>query len=197
VGGLRLAKLKLQQVCAVRRAILAKFFSVLEGPVIARRAASAILIGGLLLATTGCSLFSEKATLIEYAPSDGVEADLGSIELRNVLAISDDGVDLNLVLTAVNTSDNGIFVNFQFNDGDGEEQLYVAGNSSKSIGQPDEESVILADANTQVGGRFPVYAQYGDVPGTQMLVPVFDGSLGEYSTLVPVAPTETPTGAPE
>ena len=163
---------------------------------IARRAASAILIGGLLLATTGCSLFSEKATLIEYAPSDGVEADLGSIELRNVLAISDDGEDLNLVLTAINSSDNGIFVNFQFNDGEGEEQLYVAGNSSKSIGQPDEESVILRGADTQVGGLFPVYAQYGEVPGTQMLVPVLDGSLGEYSTLVPVAPTEEPTEAP-
>ena len=160
---------------------------------IARRAASAILIGGLLLVgTTGCSLFSEKATLIEYAPSDGVEADLGSIELRNVLAISSDGEDLNLVLTAINTSDSGIFVNFQFNEGDGEEQLYVAGNSSKSIGQPDEESVILTGANTQVGGLFPVYAQYGEVPGTQMLVPVLDGSLGEYSTLVPVAPTEAP-----
>jgi len=29
-----------------------------------------------------------------------------------------------------------------------------------------------------------------------MLVPVLDGSLGEYSTLVPVAPTEEPTEAP-
>lgn len=159
---------------------------------IARGAASAILIGAVLFGTTGCSLFSEKATLIEYAPSDGVEADLGSIELRNVLAISEDGEDLNLVLTAVNTSDSGIFVNFQFNDGEGEEQLYVAGNSSKSIGQPDEDSVILAGADTQVGGLFPVYAQYGEVPGKQMLVPVLDGSLAEYSTLVPVAPTEAP-----
>ena len=158
---------------------------------IARGAASAILIGAVLLGTTGCSLFSEKATLIQYEPSDGTAANLGDIELRNVLAISEDGVDLNLVLTAVNTSDKGIFVNFTYND-DEVEQLYVAGNSSKSIGQPDEDTVVLTEANTTVGGLFPLYAQYGEQPGKEMMVPVLDGSLGEYSTLVPIAPTATP-----
>ena len=164
---------------------------------IARGAASAILIGGLLLGTTGCSLFSEKATLIQYEPSDGTAANLGSIDLRNVLAISDDGETVNLVMTAVNTSDKGIFVNFQYNDGAGAEQLYVAGNSSKSVGQPDEDSVILTDADVTVGGLMPVYAQYGETPGKELMVPVLDGSLGEYSTLVPVAPTSTSTPAAE
>ncbi|GAB3607612.1 hypothetical protein GCM10027413_30210 [Conyzicola nivalis] len=163
---------------------------------IARGAASAILIGGLLLGTTGCSLFSEKATLIQYEPSDGTAANLGDIELRNVLAISEDGETVNLVLTANNTSDEGIFVSFQYNDGAGEEQLYVAGNSSKSFGQPDEDSVILTDADVEIGGLMPLYAQYGDTPGKELLVPVFDGSLGEYSTLVPTEPTSTPTAEP-
>jgi len=158
----------------------------------ARGAASVILIGGLLLGTTGCSLFSEKATLIQYEPSDGTAANLGSIDLRNVLAISDDGETVNLVLTAVNNSDKGIFVNFQYNDGAGEEQLYVAGNSSKSVGQPDEDSVILTDAGVKVGSLMPIYAQYGNKPGKELMVPILDGSLGEYSTLVPVAPTSTP-----
>jgi hypothetical protein len=164
----------------------------------ARGAASAILIGAVLLGTTGCSLFSEKATLIQYDPSDGVSADLGDIELRNVLAISEDGEDLNLVLTAINTSDDGIFVTFEFTDGSDEqvdERLYVPANSSKSVGQPDEDKVTLVGADTQVGGIFPVYAQYGDVPGQELQVPVFDGSLPEYSTLLPVAPTATPTPA--
>lgn len=159
---------------------------------IARGAASAILIGGLLLGTTGCSLFSEKATLIQYEPSDGTAANLGDIKLRNVLAISKDGVDLNLVLTAINSSDKGIFVNFTYND-DQVEQLYVAGNSSKSIGNAaaDEDTVILTGADTTVGGLFPVYAQYGQTPGKNMMVPVLDGSLGEYSTLLPVAPVDS------
>jgi hypothetical protein len=160
--------------------------------VIARGAASAILIGGLLLGTTGCSLFSEKATQIQYEPSDGTAANLGSIELRNVLAISDDGETVNLVMTAVNSSDKGVFVNVQYNDGDGEAQFYVAGNSSKSFGQPDEDSVVLTDVDVEIGSLLPVYAQYGETPGKELMVPVLDGSLGEYSTLVPVAPTSTP-----
>ena len=159
---------------------------------IARGAASAILIGGLLLGTTGCSLFSEKATLIQYEPSDGTAANLGSIELRNVLAISDDGETLNLVFTAINSSAKGIIVNFQYNDGAGEEKLFVPANSSLSVGQPDEDSVIITEADTTIGGLFPLYAQYGDEQGKQLMVPVLDGSLGEYSTLVPVAPTSTP-----
>jgi hypothetical protein len=162
----------------------------------ARGAASALLIGAVLLGTTGCSLFSEKATLIEYDPSDGVGIDLGDVELRNVLAISEDGTDVNLVLTAINTSDQGIFVNLEYNDGAGDAQLYVAGNSSKSIGQPDEDSVVLADADVEVGGLMPLYAQYGSQQGKQIMVPVLDASLPEYSTLAPVEPTASPTPAP-
>jgi hypothetical protein len=164
--------------------------------VIARGAASVILIGGLLISTTGCSLFSVKATQIQYEPSDGTATNLGDIKLRNVLAISEDGETVNLVLTANNSSDKGVFVNLQYNDGAGEAQLYVAGNSTKSIGQPDEDSVILTDAEVEIGALMPLYAQYGDTPGKELLVPVFDGSLGEYSTLVPVEPTSTPSAEP-
>jgi hypothetical protein len=164
--------------------------------VIARGAASAILLGAVLLGTTGCSLVSEKATSIKYEPSDGVGVDLGDIELQNVLAISEDGSDVNLVLTAINTSARGIFVNLQFNDGEGEEQLYVAGDSSKSIGQPGEETLVLTNADTEVGGLMPLYAQYGSQPGKQIQVPVLDASLPEYSTLLPVAPSGTPTPGP-
>ncbi|WP_411698553.1 hypothetical protein [Conyzicola sp.] len=160
---------------------------------IARGAASAILIGGLLLGTTGCSLFSEKATLIQYEPSDGTAATIGDIQLRNVLAITEDGETVNLVLTANNNADKGIFVTLQYNDGAGEAQLYVAGNSAKSFGQPDEDSVILTDADVEIGGLMPLYVQFGQEQGKELLVPVFDGSLGEYSTLVPVAPTSTPS----
>jgi hypothetical protein len=164
--------------------------------VIARGAASALLVGVVLLGTTGCSLFSEKATLIEYDPSDGVSLSIGDVELRNVLAISEDGDDVNLVLTAINTSDRGIFVTLDYNDGAGEAQLYVAGNSATSIGQPGEDTVVLTDADVEVGGLMPLYAQYGSEQGDQVMVPVLDASLPEYSTLSPVAPTETPTATP-
>jgi hypothetical protein len=164
--------------------------------VIARGAASAILIGAVLLGTTGCSLFSEKATLIEYDPGDGVSLSVGDVTVRNVLAISEDGTDVNLVLSAVNSSDKGIFVNLEYGDGAGEEQLYVAGNSSTSIGRPGDDTLVLKDADVEVGGLMPLYAQYGSHQGEQVLVPVLDASLPEYSTLAPIEPTSTPTGDP-
>ena len=36
-------------------------------------------------------------------------------------------------------------------------------------------------------GLFPVFFQYGEVPGSEIKVPVLDGSLAEYADLVPAA----------
>jgi hypothetical protein len=36
-----------------------------------------------------------------------------------------------------------------------------------------------------VGGLFPVYFEYGSVPGELVYVPVLDGTLAEYELLVP------------
>jgi two-component system response regulator RegX3 len=44
-----------------------------------------------------------------------------------------------------------------------------------------------------VGGLFPVYAQYGDDSGKQMMVPVLNESLPEYAGLIP---TSTPSATP-
>jgi hypothetical protein len=163
--------------------------------VIARGTASAILVGALLLGTTGCSLFSEKATLIQYSPSDGVAANVGDVDLRNVMAFSEDGEELSLVFTAINTGEDAVFVEFQFTDADDEKQterLYVAGNSSKSVGGlDDEQQVILSNAGATVGGLFPVYAQFGEETGKQLQVPVLNESLPEYAGLIPT-PSATP-----
>ena len=164
---------------------------------IARGAASAILVGALLIGTTGCSLFSEKATLITYSPSDGVAATVGDVDLRNVMAFSEDGEELSLVFTAINTGPDAVFVELQYTDADDEKQterLYVAADSSKSVGGlNDEQKVVLSNADATVGGLFPVYAQYGDDSGKQMMVPVLNESLPEYAGLIP---TSTPSATP-
>lgn len=166
---------------------------------IARGAASALLVGALLLGTTGCSFFATQATLIQYEPSDGVAAHVGDIKFRNVLAITSDGSELSIVFTAINSGDTDEFVTLQYvaENGDKDDvEFFIAAHSSKSIGDPsrDEETVILTGTDATVGGLFSVYAQYGTHQGDEMLVPVLDGSLQEYSTLVPTGtPTTTPT----
>jgi len=168
--------------------------------VIARGAASAILVGALLIGTTGCSLFSEKATLIEYTPSDGVSTSVGDVDLRNVMAFSEEGTEMSLVFTAINTGSDSVYIELQYTDADDDKQserLYVAAGSSTSVGGlNDEQKVILGNTDATVGGLFPVYAQYGDEVGQQMMVPVLNESLPEYAGLIPTA-TPTATPAPD
>jgi hypothetical protein len=41
-----------------------------------------------------------------------------------------------------------------------------------------------------------IYFQYGDRQGRELLVPVLDGSLEQYSPFLPQTPTPTPTPTP-
>ena len=167
----------------------------------ARRAASIALAGALLLGTSGCTLFAVQGTLVHYEPSDGVGTQVGDLKFRNIIGLSDDGKDVALVFTVINAGDNAKKLSVQFTDGDGDKQvvtLTVKGHESLGIGARGEDDLVLRGADTTVGGLLPVYLQYGDEPGQQVLVPVLDGSTAAYSDLLPsplpsVTPTPTPT----
>jgi hypothetical protein len=165
----------------------------------ARRAVSIALAASLLLATAGCSLFATQGTLVHYEPSDGTAADIGDIKLRNVMGLSDNGDDIALVMTLVNSGDSDVNVNVQYEDSTGEKVTLILGvkaQSSVHIGGGGGEGVaILRNAGATVGGLFPVYAQYGTEPGKQLQVPILDGSIAAYSTLIP-SPEPTFTAAP-
>jgi hypothetical protein len=80
-------------------------------------------------------------------------------------------------------------------DGDKTSQsVTVKGNTIVSVGT-DGPTVILDDVKAPPGSLFPVFMQYGDETGVELLVPVLDGTLTAYSTLVPT-PTPTPTPTP-
>jgi hypothetical protein len=70
----------------------------------------------------------------------------------------------------------------------------VEAHSIVSVGT-DGPTVVLDDVNATPGSLFPVFMQYGNETGTELLVPVLDGSLPTYSTLVPT-PTPTPAATP-
>ena len=167
----------------------------------ARRAASIALAGALLLGTSGCTLFAVQGTLVHYEPSDGVGAQVGDLKFRNIIGLSDDGKDVALVFTVINAGDSAHKLSVQFTDGAGDKQsvtLTVKGHESLGIGAQGEDDLVLRGVDITVGGLLPVYLQYGDEPGQQVLVPVLDGSTAAYSDLLPsplpsVTPTPTPT----
>lgn len=154
----------------------------------ARAAASVLLAGGLLLGTAGCTFVSEQATLIQYDPSDGIGADIGDVQLRNVIALpSDDGHAVSLLVTLINTGGGPHSVTFQYESaGDKkDESVTVKPGEVVSFGTTeDAEQLVFLTTDAEAGSLFPVYVQYGKEPGQQLLVPVL-AATGEYEALKP------------
>ena len=151
----------------------------------ARIAASVVLAVGILLGTSGCNLFDAQATLQHYDPSDGVSASVGGIEVRNVLLISEDGKTANLVATLINTDEQAHRLGIQYDSSTGTitDFLTVDGKSTQVVGV--DSVVTLSGIDTTVGSLFPVFFQYGQETGVDVLLPVLNGGLAEYSQFVP------------
>jgi len=158
----------------------------------ARLAASAALALGLALGASGCSMLTYQATTEHYTASDGVSADVGDLELRNVLVVSDDGEDGNLVMTVVNNGDDDVELGVQFGEGGSDTTtIEIEAGSTVALGVDDVEGidvlepVLLEGIDAEVGGLLPMYFQYGDAEGVEKQVPVLDSRLSEYADLAP------------
>jgi hypothetical protein len=165
----------------------------------ARHAASIALAALLVLGTSGCTLAAVQGAQV-YEPSDGTSADIGDLKLRNVIGLTDNGDDISLLMTIVNSSDEDANVTFQYEDADGEWPsilIGVAAHSSVHVGSGDAD-VVLRNVGAVVGGIITVLVQYGDEPDKQLQVPTLDGSIESYADLIPgPAPTPTETATPE
>ena len=156
----------------------------------ARLAASAALALGIALGASGCSMVTYQATTEHYDASDGVSVDLGQLDLRNVLVVSDDGVDGTLVMTVVNNGTEDVSLDVQFGEGGSEAQtIEVEAGSEVAFGVDDVEGtdevepIVLEGIDTMPGALLPMYFQYGDTEGIQKQVPVLDARLAEYNHL--------------
>ena len=146
---------------------------------------------GLAVATltlTGCAFITPIATQDPYDPSDGVGADLGDLSLRNILLIANDDSEATLVMTVVNNSPEDVVLNLQYGDADARVTQSVpleGGETRTRVGDDPGTTVVISDDMLTVGALFPVYVEYGAVPGEVVLIPVLDGTLPEYELYVP------------
>ena len=148
---------------------------------------TSILAAVALLATlTGCTFLADQTVQTPYDPSDGFGTQVGGVDIRNVLLVTDDGETANLLVNLINTSGENVAmkVSWETSTGRTERNLYVAAGATKSFGNPSNQ-VILRGLDAELGSLFPVYFQYGDNEGSELDVPVLDGQLPEYSDLVP------------
>ena len=130
-------------------------------------------------------MLTYQATTEHYDPSDGVSADVGDLDLRNILVVSEDGEDGNLVMTVVNTGEEDAELGVQVGEGGGETLIVeVEAGATVSLGG-DEEPLLLEGIDTEPGSLVPIFFQYGSAEGIEKLVPVLDGRLPEYADLTP------------
>jgi hypothetical protein len=167
-----------------------------------RLVASVALAAALLVGTSGCTLYAIQGTQVQYQPSDGAAANVGDLKLRNIIALSENGDDVSLLMSIINRGSESASVNFQYDDANGERvtiTVEVPADSTVNVGSGgDAAEVILRDAGAEVGGLISVYVQYGTQPGKLVQVPILDGQTPEYGELLPgPAPTPTATPTPE
>lgn len=164
-------------------------------PALALRLVGAGVAGLVALTVSGCSAVNQVTTNTPYALSDGVRTTLGPIVADNLLVVSSGKGEPGVVSGALtNNSTDPVQVT-----------LTAAGQKTGSTLRVDAGGTVYLGTGTDVGEHVPV-ASVDAAPGqvvaltlaapsagtTTVQVPVLDGTLPQYATLVPT-PTPTPT----
>jgi hypothetical protein len=165
----------------------------------ARAGAAAGLSVALLLLLTGCDLFAPQDTLHIGETSDGVSGTVGDVYIANAVlltaAAGDGRGPTSLVASLVNqgTSSREVSVHTTA----GSETVSLEGAEVVQLGVPDGQTVEFHGLDAQPGALAEVTFENGS-DTTTLQVPVLDGALQQYSTLVPTTsprPTSTPSSA--
>lgn len=153
------------------------------------RATSIVLAAFIAASLSGCTFGAVQATQLAYDPSDGVGAEVGDVQVRNALLVSDDGKLASLAVALINPSDTNVqlTVSWEAESGRDERTVSVPAGETLSLGT-DDDAIVLVGVDAQPGSLFPVYFQYGEEEGQELGVPVLEGSLDEYADLVPSEP---------
>ncbi len=153
-----------------------------------RFVAAAVLALGVALGTSGCNLIQPQATTNPYDASDGVSVNVGDLSLRNLMIISDDGENGNLLVGIANATGADVDLHIGFVSGgeivDGHLEVPTNDKSVTSWGAGSEDRIILGGINTIPGGLLELEFEADGVSKT-VLVPVLTSQLPEYEGLEP------------
>jgi len=155
-----------------------------------RIASSLALAAAILVGASGCALFAPQSTLEQYAPSDGVEATVAGIDIRNALLVmTKDGTSVNVVFTAVNSGSSSKNLTMSFVSADGAAQAsaeFEIAPGSTLFGDPEGEiaPTLVPLPGLVAGQTAKVYLQIPGSSDVELDIPVVDGTLVEYQDFV-------------
>ena len=147
------------------------------------RLAAAAAIAGLALG--GCSMFSPQTTTnVTYAPSDGVQGEVGPVAVRNLMVLTaEQGAEAELVGALFNSSQDDVSVVIDVESGAASQTIDLEPGESLSIGPEADEQVTIETLDV-VPGRTVEVTMIGGESNLNLQAPVLDGSLPEYASLI-------------
>jgi hypothetical protein len=158
-------------------------------------ATAALGIG--LLSVTGCGYINPQQTSEQYSASDGTRTDLGPLQLRNILIVSDGENKPGRVVGAVyNSSSKDVVLTISGAAGS-QAQVPVKQNSYTLL-NGSTPAAILSSTGGKPGSVVEVTIfEDGTSQKAKFKVPVMDATIADYKQFVPTPePTSSSTATP-
>lgn len=158
------------------------------------------VLGLGLLSVTGCGYINPQQTSAQYAASDGTQANVGPLQLRNMMIISAGADKPGRVIGAVyNSSSQDVKLTI-IGSGGSQTQVPVKQNSYTLLNESTDEA-ILSSTGGAPGSLVEVsISEDGTNQSTKFKMPVLDGTIPDYKQYLPKGsePTgsATPTSTP-
>lgn len=147
------------------------------------RLAALAAVAGLVLG--GCSAFSPQTTSnVTYAPSDGVQGEVGDIAVRNLFVLTaEQGAAAELVGSLFNSSGEDVSLVIDVENGAGSETVEVPAGQSVTLG-PQADAEVAMESLDILPGRTAEVTFVGSGGNLNLSAPVLDGTLPEYAELL-------------
>jgi hypothetical protein len=172
-----------------------------EEPLFVRRLAATALIATLALSTSACSLSGNVASLQPYSPSDGQQVDLESIKARNFIYLVSESGQGFLIGSLVNSAAEARVVKIQYVDPNTQAKTdyFVEVEAGAKLDFGYNGNPAISVPVVEVPGQTALfYFLESDTVNAEMKVPVLDGTLSEYRSLIELLEQQVqPTAEPE
>lgn len=147
------------------------------------RLAALAAVAGLALG--GCSAFSPQTTTnVTYAPSDGVQGQVGDVLVRNAIVLTEEqGAPGSLVVALFNDSEDAVELVIDVQDGAANQTVDLAPGEDLFLGPQAEDQLYIEGFDVLPGLTTEVTFIGGD-DALNLMVPVLDGTLPPYDELV-------------
>ena len=148
---------------------------------------------GVSLLTAGCGYITPQQTSHQYSASDGIRADLGPLQLRNILIVSNGEDKPGRLIGAVYNSSSKD-VKLTVNGAKGSQTEVPVKANSHTLLNEDSDEAILSTSGGKPGSLVDVkISENGTNVTSTVKVPVLDGTLEEYKEYLPATSTPTPS----